>query len=229
MRPMRALVLVPEVGGIEWQVRFTSALRAQGLPFTSDTLEHPLFWCLLNALGPDALLIHPGSWADVEDLMPEEYEAGDGRVAREASERELPIRCRCLSGATGGGRPFHGRQSRSRSRGPASAPRRLLASRRTPRASDNWGKPSRAAPFCPRAFSRRSLASAYRPATHLSGFAQRTTRSHGRRGPARLPPVQALDERGVAYSSTEIGHDWELASFLFAVERRASRDRSARA
>jgi hypothetical protein len=83
MRPLRAIVFVPAVDGLEWQYTFVGALRAQTrvwggqsnlpVPLDDATFEHPALWGLLRALDPDAVIIHWTRWADLEDLKPERY------------------------------------------------------------------------------------------------------------------------------------------------------------
>lgn len=83
MRPVRAIVFVPAVEGLEWQYTFIAALRAQTrvwggqsnlpVPLDDATFDHPALWGLLRALDPDAVILHWTRWADLEDLKPERY------------------------------------------------------------------------------------------------------------------------------------------------------------
>jgi hypothetical protein len=84
MRPVRALTLVACPDDLDWRVPFIAALRAQTLvwggqgnlfvPASGAKQDHPAFWAIAEALDPDAVLFHPGSWGDIQDLLPAEFD-----------------------------------------------------------------------------------------------------------------------------------------------------------
>jgi hypothetical protein len=83
MRPARGLGLVSCFGDVDWRVSVISALRAQALvwggqgnlliPITGDPFDHPAFWAITEALDPDWLIFHPGTWGDLHDLNHDAY------------------------------------------------------------------------------------------------------------------------------------------------------------
>src|SRR5438093_1584534 len=78
MRPVRGLGLVSCLPDVDWRISFIAALRAQVLvwggqgnllvPVAADVLDHPAFWAIVDALDPDALILHPGAWGDLRDV-----------------------------------------------------------------------------------------------------------------------------------------------------------------
>lgn len=90
-RPLRAIVLVALFSNVRWQASILNALRAQTrfwggsgsiiLPCTPQFADEPLFWALVEAQDPDAVVMHPGTFAELESLEPELYED------REAAQR----------------------------------------------------------------------------------------------------------------------------------------------
>jgi hypothetical protein len=85
MRPIRALTMVACPDGLDWRVPFIAALRAQVLiwggqsnllvPADADVLANPLLWAMHKTLDPEAVLLHPGSWGDIKDLVPARFDA----------------------------------------------------------------------------------------------------------------------------------------------------------
>jgi hypothetical protein len=230
MRPVRALVLVPEIKGVEWQAIFTSALRAQALiwggsanlpvPFTSDTLDHPLFWSLLNALDPDALLVHPGSWADIEDLKPQPYESGmanwreqlaakgvTGPTAEEFLEREVV------------GDPFTGVALDSDEEDLLWRRGAFLHHDRHIELGMTGASHPVQFPF----IRVLSLADRWLPSTVEDRTCAASLNSQLALAASvgQLAPTQraAASERGISCRGAAIGSEWELANFLFTVRR----------
>jgi hypothetical protein len=100
MRPIRTVVFVPLIDGVEWQHIFTGALRAQvrvwggqsnfPVPLNDDSLDHTVLWALLRALDPDAVIVHRTTWADLEDLRGDLYQDHRERTRAELEERGFP-------------------------------------------------------------------------------------------------------------------------------------------
>jgi hypothetical protein len=84
-RPARGLIAITMWDDVPWQAAFIAALRNQCLtwggqanlpvPWTKDILNNPLFWRIVEAQDPDLIITSPGSWADLEDLTPDQYAA----------------------------------------------------------------------------------------------------------------------------------------------------------
>jgi hypothetical protein len=97
MRPVRALILVPTPTGFAWQSSFLGALRAQTcvwggqsnlpIPLEEGTFDHPALSQIADCLDPDAVIVHAGSWADLEDVYPERLQAELGRIQAALTKR----------------------------------------------------------------------------------------------------------------------------------------------
>src|SRR5947207_12627411 len=93
-RPVRGLFAVKLEDDVPWPEQFIAALRNQCLtwggqanlpvPWSSNIEDNPLFWRIVEAQDPDIVIGHPGSWADLEDLVPDRYE-----TALQAQRRTL--------------------------------------------------------------------------------------------------------------------------------------------
>ncbi len=82
-RPLRQMVLVPEIPNLDWRTVFAGALSSQvrvwggqanlPLPLRADVLESELFWSLVQLWDPDWWGIYAGSNGELEELAPEIY------------------------------------------------------------------------------------------------------------------------------------------------------------
>ena len=96
IRPVRGVVLVPLYTDVPWQVSMFCALRAQSrfwggsaaiaLP-PPRALDDQLFWSLAEAQDPDAFVVHPGTWGELRDFVPEAYTDAEQRVRKELTEK----------------------------------------------------------------------------------------------------------------------------------------------
>ena len=99
-RPLRAVVLVAMFSDVRWQSSLLSALMAQNrfwggsgsilLPCTAKFADDPLFWALLEAQDPDAVVLHPGTFAELEPLEPELYREREAAHRAELDGRFSP-------------------------------------------------------------------------------------------------------------------------------------------
>jgi hypothetical protein len=106
------VVLVRRFDGLDWEIPFTAALRAQCLvwggtgnlpvPAVEGLTDHPVYRAIVDMLDPDAVVVHDLTFADLQDLAPERFaerehalrEGLDGKgydevIAEEATQRAL--------------------------------------------------------------------------------------------------------------------------------------------
>jgi hypothetical protein len=97
VRPVRAVVLVPLYSNLRWQVSVLNALRAQTrfwggsgglpLPLTQGFGDSALFWAIAAVQDPDALVLHPGTQAELRELEPEVFAQTEERTRQSVADQ----------------------------------------------------------------------------------------------------------------------------------------------
>lgn len=98
-RPVRACVFVPPADGVSWETLVEHALAAQTrvwggafnlvVPPGWNPAEDELFWRLVDRFDPDVLAMHRPTYADAEEIAPEQYANVVARIDQQLQDNNF--------------------------------------------------------------------------------------------------------------------------------------------